>query len=131
MSHSLGQRSWFLAAMAADPRCHYCLEPVAVHPPNDGRTRRATVDHIVPRAYGGTNAKLNLVIACFSCNQEKAHALVACWCERCCDALAYYATKWLDPETAQGYRFGLKPHVYAGQQPRFVSPLASAVRDTR
>lgn len=33
--------------------------------------RRATVDHVVPRSYGGTNAITNLVAACRECNQQR------------------------------------------------------------
>lgn len=41
-------------------RCAYC-----------GRTA-TTVDHVLPRAQGGTSVWLNVVAACFDCNQRKA-----------------------------------------------------------
>lgn len=40
--------------------CHYCWEDAE------------TMDHIVPKALGGTVAKSNLVPACIACNQKKA-----------------------------------------------------------
>lgn len=44
-------------------RCHYC-----------GRTAKAhqlEVDHITPRAHGGTDTEDNLVTACIPCNRGK------------------------------------------------------------
>lgn len=42
----------------------------------DGRPRtRATVEHIVPRNHGGTDALDNLAIACARCNFGKGHRL--------------------------------------------------------
>lgn len=32
-----------------------------------------TVDHIQPRAHGGTNVNENLQLLCHECNQEKGH----------------------------------------------------------
>lgn len=43
-----------------DGRCAYCLGPAE------------TVDHVVPKSRGGVNSWLNLVAACFLCNQAKA-----------------------------------------------------------
>ena len=34
---------------------------------------RATIEHIVPRNHGGTDALENLAIACSGCNHEKGH----------------------------------------------------------
>lgn len=36
---------------------------------------RATVDHVVPRARGGTNFHTNLKIVCHRCNQAKGSHL--------------------------------------------------------
>lgn len=41
-------------------RCHYC-----------GADTPLTVDHIVPRSRGGSEADSNLVTACRSCNSSK------------------------------------------------------------
>ena len=40
--------------------CYYCGEPNAT-----------TVDHKVPRTWGGKNDRSNLVAACLGCNQGK------------------------------------------------------------
>ena len=62
--------------------CHYCgcklIDPLDCHP---GHFRKATVDHVIPRARGGgTNG--NLVASCQYCNEQKgsAHA-VSCYSE--------------------------------------------------
>lgn len=38
-------------------------------------TRAETVDHILPRSWGGTNAHANLVAACEPCNTAKGDRL--------------------------------------------------------
>ena len=40
-------------------RCHYCGAPAT------------TVDHVIPKAKGGTDAMSNLVPACARCNSSK------------------------------------------------------------
>lgn len=37
--------------------------------------QQPTIDHIIPRSKGGTNAKGNLRWVCFECNQLKADEL--------------------------------------------------------
>jgi hypothetical protein len=50
-----------LAILAAhDGVCHYCAAPGATH-----------VDHIIPRADGGTDDLGNLIAACLLCNLRK------------------------------------------------------------
>jgi 5-methylcytosine-specific restriction endonuclease McrA len=44
-------------------RCQYCLAKVSFID--------ATVDHVIPRSRGGNHSWINLVIACFPCNQKK------------------------------------------------------------
>lgn len=68
-------------------RCHYC----GVRMTAENRT----VDHIVPRASGGTDAFINLVAACSDCNQRKADFLSVCECLRCARARAYHASRML------------------------------------
>ena len=56
-----------------DYRCAHCgcvmiTEP---HHPNS-----ATLDHIIPRARGGTDIPDNLVVACMRCNSTRKHALL-------------------------------------------------------
>jgi 5-methylcytosine-specific restriction endonuclease McrA len=43
--------------------CRYCRRPVA--------KRNSTLDHIIPRARGGTSARSNLTLACKTCNAFK------------------------------------------------------------
>lgn len=50
---------------ACGGRCHYC--GVELHP-----FYTFTIDHVIPRSRGGTNALENLVGACVGCNQAKA-----------------------------------------------------------
>ena len=38
----------------------------------------ATVDHVIPKALGGTDTFLNLVTACYECNAKKGNWLSAC-----------------------------------------------------
>lgn len=67
---------------AQNDLCAYCVEPL-----HGG----GHVDHMTPLAKGGSNAKENLVLACFQCNTEK-HAKTAheyfCW--RDCHDLPVY-----------------------------------------
>ena len=38
-----------------------------------GATDNLTIDHIVPRCFGGTNEQHNLQILCAPCNAQKSH----------------------------------------------------------
>lgn len=44
--------------------CQYCLEKVSI--------TDATKDHVFPKSMGGTNDDFNVVLACKSCNGQKA-----------------------------------------------------------
>jgi 5-methylcytosine-specific restriction endonuclease McrA len=48
--------------------CRYCGQRQ--------KLRCLTIDHVVPRARGGTNALTNLALACAACNHDKADRLV-------------------------------------------------------
>jgi uncharacterized protein len=51
-------------------RCIFCQAKLAV--PLDGEAERnVTVEHVVPRTHGGTDAPENLALACAGCNGEK------------------------------------------------------------
>lgn len=50
-------------------RCFYCLQRVVVRGVRGGRGR--VLDHVVPRARGGTNSCRNLVSCCVECNSQK------------------------------------------------------------
>jgi hypothetical protein len=71
-----------LFAIVADQgawECHYCggeLLPAT-----------ATIEHIWPRSWGGTNDRWNLTLACGLCNGWLADLLQKCTCDRCCRAL--------------------------------------------
>ena len=47
-------------------RCAYCLLDLTTQP-----RLLWTVDHVVPRRDGGTNAATNLITACFYCNSRR------------------------------------------------------------
>lgn len=47
-----------------DPHCYYCRKQVSFE--------GSSLDHLVPRSRGGGNDIENLVLACLSCNLEKA-----------------------------------------------------------
>ncbi|KAB0269034.1 HNH endonuclease [Microvirga brassicacearum] len=49
-----------------DGRCIYCSEPMG-----EGRQRQ-TLDHIIPKAEGGTLRNSNIVLACQPCNVDRA-----------------------------------------------------------
>jgi len=55
--------------------CYYCGEPMLLAKIGQGQAqppRLATLDHIIPRSLGGTNAPtMNCVAACRQCNQER------------------------------------------------------------
>lgn len=55
-------------------RCSYCGVQCLAKRPIGVRTMAnlATVDHVIPRAMGGSNSADNLVTACFTCNTQKA-----------------------------------------------------------
>lgn len=55
------------------PCCYYCSHPVKKVIDDGPRLHDSmTSDHIIPRSRGGVNAKVNRVIACFSCDAAKA-----------------------------------------------------------
>lgn len=56
----------------AKGKCCYCDELTILMDGKEGSPRRmATVEHIVARCDGGTNAYENLAIACLECNQGR------------------------------------------------------------
>lgn len=62
-------------------KCFYCGTPLApmrhgtMHRELSRSPRAATVDHLVPKSRGGSNALTNLVPACLPCNTEKGDRL--------------------------------------------------------
>ena len=55
------------ANRARGTHCFYCGQAFTDEP-----STARTVDHRVPRSAGGTDGLVNLVFACFACNQRKA-----------------------------------------------------------
>lgn len=51
-------------------RCHYC--DVVMN------YRDAQIDHVIPKARGGTDAPINLVLACATCNHVKSTLCYTC-----------------------------------------------------
>lgn len=51
--------------------CHYCPAPAT------------EIEHIVPRALGGTDRKANLTTSCTSCNRAKGANWPTCRCRIC------------------------------------------------
>lgn len=49
-------------------KCQYCLSDIGIH--------SATIDHVIPRARGGQNNWLNVVLACGKCNFAKGDKLL-------------------------------------------------------
>ncbi len=49
-------------------RCAYCMTAPADH-----------LDHVVPRAAGGTDSRFNLVAACTPCGLSKGSKSIAAW----------------------------------------------------
>ena len=72
--------------------CAYCgCEP-----------EKITLDHVVPKAKGGTTDRANLVPACACCNVSKNHCDVWAWYHEqpfFCATKAEKIRNWLAPET--------------------------------
>lgn len=51
-----------------DGKCHYCKTQMALQ---KGRHDSATVDHVTPKAHGGTYLAQNIVGACWTCNNAR------------------------------------------------------------
>jgi len=57
-------------------RCAYCLTDMIL---DLGYDNTATIEHITPRADGGTKRGHNEVCACFSCNNSKGRTPLVIW----------------------------------------------------
>lgn len=60
--------------------CHYCGR---VCERRRGLPGSPTIEHVVPRFFGGTNHLSNYVLACSACNQERGSQLFFCECYFC------------------------------------------------
>jgi hypothetical protein len=73
-----------------DGCCAYCgCEP-----------EKLTLDHVIPKAKGGTTERSNLVPACAGCNVSKNHCDIWAW---------YYAQPFFCPTKAEKIRGWLAP----------------------
>lgn len=59
-------------------RCYFCHRPTHCQECHSEKRRqwRATRDHFVPKAAGGTAHRSNLVLACWDCNHRKADRFI-------------------------------------------------------
>lgn len=57
---------------AISGKCIHCNRRLTLTPSGEPISR-ATIEHIVPRTHGGTDALDNLAIACARCNAGKGH----------------------------------------------------------
>lgn len=51
-------------------RCFYCYTEI-----QEGGPNQATLDHIIPQSFGGTDEDENLCVACQKCNSQKANLM--------------------------------------------------------
>lgn len=75
------------------PFCHYCeCEMVQPIPDEFGRLapNARTIDHVVPRKFGGIRSLDNLVLACNKCNGDLGHTIEKCSCKVCLRAREVY-----------------------------------------
>ncbi len=59
--------------------CHYCGRRLTYSWPFVPAGTDATIDHVLPRAWGGTTTAGNLVASCHDCNHSKGGKLLAEW----------------------------------------------------
>lgn len=68
---SLGLKAVLALIAECGDRCHYCAGKVKIRTGRRYEEDDATVDHVVPRSKGGTDARGNLALACRKCNKAK------------------------------------------------------------
>ena len=57
------------------PHCHYCFKFLC--------RSQGTLDHVVPKSFGGPNCLDNYVLACSDCNEIRGTSLNWCDCDFC------------------------------------------------
>jgi len=67
-------------------QCHYCLRFY--------RKKHMTKDHVMPKAWGGLDAKWNIVPACRACNMAKGSKPPTCVCEHCTASVLKHREIW-------------------------------------
>ena len=58
-------------------RCRYCAKKVRIKGRGKWSWPQGTIDHIIPKVRGGTDALANLVLACRHCNHAKGDMMWA------------------------------------------------------
>lgn len=71
MSDTLSKR--ILLAMKQNWICHWCSQTMVEETLPVMYQNSATVEHLTPKCFGGTNHESNLVSACYRCNQTRGH----------------------------------------------------------
>jgi len=65
------------------------------------RCKKLSLDHVVPRCRGGSNAPENLVTLCCGCNTWRGHRPVAAWRPELVEVFAAAVAKPLDREAGR------------------------------
>lgn len=68
-------------------KCVWCEHEVATIVVSSVGPRRASVDHVVPRSRGGSNAPGNLITACSDCNAKRGRRSVPAFARTLCDTV--------------------------------------------
>jgi 5-methylcytosine-specific restriction endonuclease McrA len=74
-------------------RCVYC-----------DSSERPTIDHIVPKARGGTDRISNLVVACWQCNCDKGDLPIDEFCPERAEAIVAAARRWYRTKASRAIR---------------------------
>jgi hypothetical protein len=100
----------------ADHRCEYC------HAPQRVSGYRFHVEHIIPRAHGGSDALRNRALACATCNLAKAEKT------RGIDPRTGKATALFNPRTQawdEHFRWGQDRRTLLGRTPKGRATVAA------
>lgn len=63
--------NWKLWIIQHGAKCHYCN--IAIDRVSTDINHKATIDHLIPRSRGGSNATSNWVWCCERCNKRKGN----------------------------------------------------------
>lgn len=69
-----------------DTKCHYCKKELTED--------TVTIDHLIPKSRGGSNARHNLALACTECNGKKGNLTETEYFE-------FLAEKWHESQNSQ------------------------------
>lgn len=72
------ERAWLVRTLAARDgwNCIWCSRTL-------GGKERATLEHLIPRAHGGSDGQANLCLACASCNHDRGDSDALYWLGIC------------------------------------------------